>query len=272
MQVHGQSLSSNGVAEGLAKLDRAICFQQWQQAIAITSGLIASPHVSSTYRQELLSFRRQLQGWQTSAVPPNTQASCDRTQSLVLTLAEPEAPQPQPLDWSRALAGLANPRPIIQLDDSFDPIDNIIPPELTASSPDALAAFATPIDTLDGFSVVGDTINRRQQVYSFLARTGDQISLDVDVTRAYVSGDPQLLVFDQSGRLLTQSDQPGPQASIQDLVMPKTDVYFVAVSPQGTTPIFDDQGLIVGWQTAGNTSFDYTLTLTGVTPYQALLP
>ncbi len=271
LQAYGQS-SDNAVTDGLAKLDRAICLQQWQQAIDIISGLIASSNVSSNYRQELLNFRRQLQAWQISSMPPNVQSICDRTLPLVLTLAEPETPPPKPLDWNRALAMLANPRPIIQLDDNFEPTDNLIPPELLTSSPEVLAAFATPIDTLDGFSVVGNSINRRQQVYSFLARMGDRVSLEVDVTRVHMSGNPQLLVFDQSGGLLAESEPTGLQTSIQNLVMPKTDVYFVAVNPQGSTPVLDIQGQIVDWQTSGNTSFDYTLTLTGVTPYQALMP
>lgn len=272
LRVYGQ-LSDNNVTEGLGRLERAICLQQWQQAIDITSGLIASSSVSSAYRQELLSFRRQLQAWQISSMPPNTQASCDRTLPLFLTLAEPETPQPKPLDWNRALSMLGNSRPIIQLDNSFEPTDNLIPAELTANSPTALTAFATPIDTLDGFSVVGNNLNSQPQIYSFLARMGDRVSLEVEVTRTYIAGGaPQLLVFNQSGRLLTQSNPAEIQALIERLVIPETDVYFVAISPQGTTPVLDVQELIVDWQIADNSSFDYTLTLTGVTPYQALMP
>nr|MBX2863588.1 hypothetical protein [Leptolyngbyaceae cyanobacterium MAG.088] len=94
-----------------------------------------------------------------------------------------------------------------------------------------------------------------------------------EVTRTYIAGGaPQLLVFNQSGRLLTQSNPAEIQALIEGLVIPETDVYFVAISPQGTTPVLDVQELIVDWQIADNSSFDYTLTLTGVTPYQALMP
>ncbi len=255
-QAYAQSLPIN-VSEDLARLDRAICLEQWEQAISITSELIAAANVSPTYRHDLLSFRRQLQTWRVNQTPVSTQASCDRALPLFLTLAEPEPSEPQPLDWNRALATLRNPRPIIQLDDGFEPADTIIPPELTVSSPDALADFATPIDTSNGFNVVGGNLNRRPQIYSFLARFGDRLSLETDVTRAYISGDLLLYVFDQSGRLLTQSDSPGLQVSIQDFVIPKTDVYFIAVSPQVTTPILVSQGLIVDWQTFDNTSLDY---------------
>ncbi|MBE9068767.1 hypothetical protein IQ260_19155 [Leptolyngbya cf. ectocarpi LEGE 11479] len=270
--LRAQALSHQVHQATLAQLDRAVCLQQWGQAIDITSRLIASPDVSMTYRQELLRFRRQLQTWQITPVPPITQASCDRTLPLFLPLAEPEAPEPQPLDWYGAIAALRSSRPIIELDDDFDPTVNLIPPELTASSPEVLADFASPIDTTDGFNVVGGRVNRGQQVYSFVARLGDRLSLEADVTRTHIGGETQIFLFDQTGHLLMQSNDIGFQVSMQNVVIPKTDVYFAVVSPQGTTPILDSQGLIVGWQTQdANSSFDYTLTLTGVTPYQALL-
>lgn len=270
-KAYGQPFPTD-ISEGLARLDRAICLQQWEQAIGITSGLMAADNVSPAYRQELLSFRRQLQTWRIDPAPLSTQASCDRTQPLFLTLAEPEPPEPKPLDWNRALAALGSPRPIIQLDNEFEPTDTIIPLELTASSPDALTNFATPIDTSNGFYVVGGGLNRRQQIYSFLARFSDQVSLEADITRARIGGNLQLFIFDQSGRLLIQSSGNSQRESIQDFIIPKTDVYFIAVSPEGTIPVVDNQGIIVDWQTLENASFDYTLTLTGVTPYQALLP
>ena len=271
-QAYGQS-SSVPVSEGLAKLDQALCLQQWEQAIGITSELIAMAGISSVYRQELLHFRRQLQTWSIQSTPPVTQSSCDRTLPLFLSLAEPTAPEPQPLDWNRALATLRNPRPIIQLDHEFEPTDSIIPLELTVNSPDALTNFASPMDTRDGFTVVGGSLDRNQQVYSVLARFGDRVSLEANVTRGDLSSTLKMFLFDQNGRLLVQQTSVGAQASIQDIVIPKTDVYFVAVSPQGTTPLLDSQERLIAWQTTGGTSpLDYTLTLTGVTPYQALLP
>ncbi|MEO0352632.1 MAG: hypothetical protein AAF282_21530 [Cyanobacteria bacterium P01_A01_bin.15] len=268
------------VAPTLVQLDRAICLQQWQQAIDITGGLIASPAVSTAYRQELLDFRRQLQTWRMNPAQPRSQASCDRALSLFIPPAEPDVPQPRPLNWSRALANLRSPRPIIELDEDFEPA--LIPPELTASSPDILLTLATPIDTTDGFNVVGERFDQSHQVYSFLARLGDSVSLDVEVTRAYADGGfPQLFLFDQTGRLLTpqapqdpqeSQDEDGFQTSIQDFVIPKTDVYFAVVSTQDMSPTLNGEGLIVDWEPASGRSFDYTLTLTGVTPYQALIP
>lgn len=269
---NGGALRAQGLSHQvtLNQLDRAVCLQQWGQAIDITSRLIASPDISTTYRQELLRFRRQLQSWQVTPVPPTTQASCDRILPLFLPLAEPEAPEPQPLDWYGAIAALRSSR-LIELDDDFDPAVNLIPPALTASSPEALTDFASPIDTTDGFNVVGGRVNRGPQIYSFVARLGDQLSLDVDVTRTYIGGETQIFLFDQRGHLLMQSNDIGFQVSMQNVVIPKTDVYFAVVSPQGITPIVDSQGLIVGWQTQDASDFDYTLTLTGVTPYQALV-
>ncbi len=271
LRAHGQLLSHQ-ITEGLAQLDRAICLQQWEEAIDITSGLMASSEISSDYRQELLGFRRQLQVWQASALTPQTQSSCDRTQSLFITLDEPAAPEPQPLDWSRALATLANRRPIIQLDSGFEPTSDLIPADLTAQSPELLTNWATPIDTTDGFTVLGGSVNGQQQVYSFLARLGDRISLELDVTRTYTWGESQLWFFDSSGRLLTQSASDSVQTSLQNFAVPKTDVYFVVVSPQSTPPALNTRGLLTDWPISDGTSFDYTLTLTGVTPYQTLLP
>ncbi|MEM1250920.1 MAG: hypothetical protein AAGI69_00710 [Cyanobacteria bacterium P01_H01_bin.21] len=267
-----QAAVHDDVAAGLSRLDYAVCHQQWEQAIAVTSGLMASPHISSDYRQTLLGFRQQLQTWRVSATPPSSQASCDRALPLLLTLAEPDAPQPQPLDWNSALASFRSVRPIIQLDDGFEPTDNIIPQELTDSSPEILTSFATPIDTTDGFSVVGGTLARNQQVFSFLARLGDQVSLEAEVTRSNGPGAPQLWLFDQRGQLLAQSDNDSFQALIPAVAAPQTDVYFAALVPQGSTPILDTQGQIVDWQLSDGAGFDYTLTLTGVTPYQVLVP
>ncbi|MGD1948121.1 MAG: hypothetical protein ACFB14_00540 [Leptolyngbyaceae cyanobacterium] len=267
-----QAAVHDDVATGLSQLDYAVCHQQWEQAIAVTSGLIASPHISSDYRQTLLGFRQQLQTWRVSAMPPSSQASCDRTLPLLLTLAEPDAPQPQPLDWNSALASFRSVRPIIQLDDGFEPTDNIIPPHLTDSSPAILTSFATPIDTTDGFSVVGGTLERNQQVFSFLARLGDPVSLEAEVTRSNGSDAPQLLLFDQRGQLLAQSDNDSLQALIPATAVPQTDVYFVALVPRGSIPVLDTQGQIIDWQLSDSARFDYTLTLTGVTPYQVLVP
>ena len=272
LRAYGQSLPDD-VADSLARLDQSICLQQWGQAIGITSGLIASPNVSATERQGLLNFRRQLRGWQLKPSPAAIQASCDRTSSLFLSLEEPAPPQPQPLDWNRALATLAIREPIVMLNDGAEPTADLIPIELTTGSPDILTDGATPIDTTDGFNVVGGRVNVAQHVYSFLARMGDSPELEVEVTRTLIgSGTPQLFLFDRAGRLLVQSTPDNLQASIQNFVMPTTSVYFAVVTPPETTPILDAQGLIVDWQRSQNSRFDYTLTLTGVTPYQTLLP
>ena len=267
-----QASSYHQVIDDIARLDRAICLQAWDQAIDVTSALIASSDVSSTYRQELLLFRRQLQHLRLNPVPPTIRASCDRTQSLFLTLTESETPGPQPLDWDLALATLNNSRPIIDLDNTYDPLSDLIPAELTAESPETLIDFATPIDTTDGFNVISDRINSSPQVYSFLARRGDLLFLEADVTRTYNQGNFRLLLFDKAGQLLTRSDQSNFHTSVRSYRIPNTDVYFAAVVSEESAPILDRQGYLIEWQANGAKSFDYTLTLTGVTPYQTLLP
>ncbi|MEM9806107.1 MAG: hypothetical protein AAF959_12575 [Cyanobacteria bacterium P01_D01_bin.56] len=275
LQAYGQVTPTSPyrqVVDGLMRLERAICLQTWGEAIDITSELMASPDVSPAYRQELLMFRRQIQHWQLNSVTPTTQTSCDRTVPLFLTLSEPEPLEPQPLNWNRALENLTNSRPIINLDNAYDPLSDLIPAELTENSPGALVDTATPIDTTDGFNVVGGRISWEPEVYSFLARQGDYISLEADVTRASVQSTFRLMLFDQTGKLLIQSEQSDFQTSVQRYRMPKTDVYFAAIMPEEAAPILDSQRRIVGWQPTSNTRFDYTLTLTGVTPYQSLLP
>lgn len=267
---HNAQAQPTRLDDSLTRLNRAVCLEQWNEAIALASGVIALPEISSIYRQEMLSFRRQLQTWRVSPVSPIMQANCDRTLSLFLTLSEPEPPEAQPLDWNRALATLRASRPIIDLDDDYEPA--VIPAEFLANSPEVLTDGVTPIDTADGFNVVGGSINRGATVHSFLARSGDRVSLEVDVTRSRIGGEPQLFLFDQQGQLISQSSIDAPQISVQNVAIPKTDVYFAVVSPQGTAPVLDTQGSIVGWQVTDNSSFDYTLTLTGVTPSQTLLP
>lgn len=274
-QVYGQvsqASSYRQVVDELARLDRALCLQAWEQAIDITSGLMASTHISSTYRQELLLFRRQLQQLPTHAVTSSVQPSCDRTSSLFLELPALEASDPPALNWERALANLNYSRPIISLSTTYDPLANLIPAELTADSPEALTELMTPMDTTDSFSVVGDRISWSPQVYSFLARQGDILSLEADVTRASGQGGVQMLLFDHIGNLLKESELSVIQSSLPNYRIPTTNVYFVAVVSAGTVPVFDLQGQIAEWQPASSRSFDYTLTLMGVTPYQALLP
>ena len=272
-QAQAQSFAHD-VADGLSRLDRAVCLQQWPQAIAITSELIASSNISSEYRQELLSFRRQLQVWQVSPLPPTSQSSCDRTLPLVLTVPEvPVVSAPQPLDWNRALFSLGSTRPIVELDDDFEPMDHLIPATLIANSPEILTAGAIPIDTADGFNVVGGRLSGQHQVYSFLARLGDQVTLEIDATRTYIPGEMQLYVFDHTGQLIAQSDSPTFQGgAAQDFVAPRTDVYFAVVSPQDTRPILNGQNVLLDWQTNASTTVDYTLTLMGVTPYSVFIP
>lgn len=253
-----------------AALEQSLCLRQWSRAVELTGALMAMPDVSATERQNLLAFRTSLEQIRAQQLPVVLPESCDRT--LALTLDVPSAQQAvsQPLDWSRGLALLTYTRPIVQLDVAYDPADDLIPAGLLAESPDILTATAAPIDTADGFSVVA---GRGQQVYSFLGRLGDRVSLDVDILQGSSdTGDSQLFLFDYQGRLVAQNDDDGrgQQSAIVSLPLPYTHAYFAVVAGQATRPILDGAGVLQGWQTAPD-SFSYTLTLTGVTPSQALV-
>jgi hypothetical protein len=270
------------IAQLQTALDRAVCFNQWDQAIEITGVLIGSSMISSDYRSELMGFRRQLEAFSSlqAVVPDNT--SCDRIypQTIaVMPLSATVEDTETGLNWAEAILTLTQPnRRVIQLDTApDDQINPPIPPALLENSPLPLAD-ATPLNTVDGFSVVAGQVGQRHQAYSFLAGLGDRVTLDLDVTRIlpgtlYDNDDSQLFVFDRAGNLMAHNDDDGDsqQSRIADLVIPRTDVYFVVVTSHNNDPLLDPTQLLTGWSEDGGSSFAYTLTLTGVTPAAALL-
>lgn len=58
----------------------------------------------------------------------------------------------------------------------------------------------------------------------------------------------------------------------EEFTAPETNVYFAVVSSLESTPVLDSRDTLVDWQASNSLNFDYTLTLTGVTPYRTLLP
>ncbi|MEO1402019.1 MAG: hypothetical protein AAFV72_12325 [Cyanobacteria bacterium J06635_1] len=276
----GQASPADEAYQQLDALNEAVCFNQWDQAMAITSVLIGSPAISIEYRHTLVEFRRELQqlSEMRAVIPDNT--SCDRIypRTLAVPVQADDTGEPTPIDWGAAIASITTQRgPITQFDDRPEAeVNPSIPPELLTDLPAALAS-ATPIDTTDGFNVVAGQVGTGHETFSFLAGLGNRITLDLDVTRVlpgalYTSDDSQLFIFDRTGRQIAHNDDAdGRQSLIADFVIPKTDVYFVVVTTHDNDPIFGDDQTLVGWDEDGEASFAYTLTLTGVTPSSALL-
>lgn len=263
---------------GLAELDRAICLNDWERAIAVTSGLMALPEVSAAYRSQLISFRQELEHYQTMGMLIPHPSSCDRIYPNTLAVPPEASPAPPPssTDWSVADA-MSPPDPVVQFDPRSEAeINPGIPPALLVEVPQVLQT-ATPLNTVDGFSVVAGQVAEVHQAYAFLARLGDRISLDVDVTQVYPGAiyrndDSQLFLFDRNGVLLAENDDAdGRQSRISDVVIPMTDVYFVVVTSHDNDPLLNQAQTLSGWEEDGGARFDYTLTLTGVTPSTAIL-
>ncbi len=264
----------------LVRLDEAVCFNQWDDAIELTGAILARPDVSAAYRLSLLSFREELIELQAfDAVIPNN-SSCDRTRAL--TLSAPATVQSHAstgLDWQEGIAAITQRnRQVIQLDPTPNElVDPPIPLALLNASPDAFSA-AVPLDTRDGFSVVAGAINpSQQQTYAFVARVGDRVTLDLDVTRIAVDAgitgeDSHLFLFDSTGQLITENDDAdGRQSRIDQLLVLETQVYYVVVASHNNLPILDPNNQLIAWTGTGSTRFDYTLTLTGATPSGAIL-
>jgi hypothetical protein len=182
------------------------------------------------------------------------------------------------LNWNEGVASVTGRRaPVVQLDPRPESeINPPIPVALFDGSTPALLP-STSIDTSDGFNVVAGQVGEYHQVYSFVARLGDRVSLDIDVTRVfpgtlYTNDDSQIYLFDKQGRMLAfNDDADGRQSRLSDVVIPQTDVYFAVVTTHNNTPIWSNQTLS-GWSETGGARFDYTLTLTGLTPSVAILP
>lgn len=264
-----------------AALDRSVCFNQWDQAIDITGALIANPTISSNYRNQLLGFRQELERLNTNQIVIANNSSCDRITPSTLAVAplSETVDENTPLDWDAGIATAAQRnRQIIRLDTRPEAeVNPAIPPELLEGSPLSLRN-AEAIDTIDGFNVVAGQVGQRYQAYSFLAALGDQVTLDLDVTQIlpgtlYTNDDSQLFLFSRSGHLLAQNDDAdGKQSLINNFVIPQTDVYFVVVTSHNNDPVLDSSlQTVIGWDNNGGARFDYTLTLTGLTPSTALL-
>jgi len=256
-------------------LDQAICANDWPRAISLVTMLMAQDETTSSQRNSLLSLRRQLERYQSESVLVTDDIACDRSDPYYLNTALPNTVQTgEPLGWEAAVAE-ATDNQFLTEDIITESVDFALP--VTVTDREGLTP-ATPVDLSQGLNVVSGHVGQGHNVYGFVAGLGDRLEADLNVTRVmtgslYTSDDSQLFIFDRYGNLIAAADDSNnsPQSRISDITIPKTDLYFAVVTTYNNDPILDREGRLTGWQDNGGGRFDYTLTLSGVTPTNALV-
>jgi len=264
------SLAANSPVFALQDaLQLALCLEDRQQAIATLGPLLAHPDIAPADRQRLLRLRHHLE-YLTLAMVEMDQQLCDRTlarylpadfslvadQELLVALGGRRRLPHQQANQAAALehSGIARTEVI----------------DLAPLSP------VTPIDTAAGSGVTAGTVSRGHQVFSFVARAGDQITIDLEVTQIftgtlYTDDDSQLFLFDEQGRLLTENDDfSGLESAILRYSLPRTGTYYVAVTTYNNDPVLDENNVVVDWIGNGGSHIEFVLTVEGVTPPEQL--
>jgi len=256
-------------------LDQAICANNWSTAIRITGQLIAKDETTGEQRSSLLTLRRQLERYRTEGVLVSDVEACDRTDPYLLASNLPTTVQTgNPLGWERAV--------VEATDNQYrtsEVVTESVPFALPVEMGEPLGLTpAEPVDLSRGLNVVSGHVGTGHEVYGFVARRGDRLSASLEVTRVmtgslYTSDDSQLFIFDREGTLIGSADDSSStqQSSIENLVVPNTDLYFAVVTTYNNDPILNREGRLTGWQNNGGGRFDYVLTLSGITPTTSLV-
>lgn len=255
-------------------LDQAICANDWGEAIGIVGRLVADENTGAMERNNLLTLRRQLEQFRTENVLVADAQACDRTDPYFLASPlTPSVQTGQPMSWERAVAEATNN----QYSTEVITEEMALTLPIETGSPAGLTP-AAPVDLSQGLSVVSGHVGPGHEVYGFVAGMGDRIEANLEVTRVmagslYTSDDSQLFIFDRQGNLIAAADDTssGQQSRIEGVIVPRTDVYFAVVTSYNNDPILDRDGRLTGWQDNGGGRFDYTLSLSGVTPTSELV-
>ncbi len=256
-------------------LDQAICANNWSTAIGIIGQLMAKDETTREQRSSLLTLRRQLERYRTEGILVSDIEACDRTDPYLLASNLPATVQTgNPLGWEGAVAE-ATDNQYRTSEFATESVPFALPVEM--GEPLGLTP-AQPVDLSRGLNVVSGHVSTGHEVYGFVARRGDRLSANLEVTRVmtgslYTSDDSQLFIFDRYGTLIGAADDSSStqQASIESLVVPNTDLYFAVVTTYNNDPILTREGLLTGWQDNGGGRFDYVLTLSGITPTTSLV-
>lgn len=276
----GLSGSSPAIAQMIAQsvtsfdLDQAICANDWPRAIGLVTMIMAKDETSSAERSSLLTLRRQLERYQSENILVTDDVACDRADPYYLQSTLPDTVQTgEPLGWENAVIEATENRFSSEI--ITESVDFSLPVEI-GERPGLTPA--TPVDLDQGLSVVSGHVGQGHQVYGFVAGIGDRLDVSLNVTRVmtgslYTSDDSQLFIFDREGNLIAAADDTdnSPQSRISGIAIPKTDLYFAVVTTYNNDPILSPGGQLIGWQDNGGGRFDYTLTLSGITPTSALI-
>lgn len=111
---HAQAQRSDRPIDELYNdLRAAVCMNDWDAALEIMNPMIDSPDITSSYREALIAFRQQIEGWRSSQTAFLNQPQCQeintqRQRSPVPLSREPDetrtttatnpAPSPEPLN------------------------------------------------------------------------------------------------------------------------------------------------------------------------------
>lgn len=254
------------------QLVTAICLEDWPTALDRTSALIATPAIGAQDRADLVAFRHRLQQ------PHQRQAILDAVPNCEAHLAQylEVVPTPTwPLMLERALysvQGLGEP--------DLTP-DQVARQAMANRRADLVDSEPTPIPFLSPARLIGTAVGSGVsagrvsdgvEVFAFVGRQGDRLSVDLDVTRIlpgqrYADDDSQIYLFDSNGYLIAANDDfDGLQSRLNDVTLPQTGIYLLAVTTYNNAPQLGPSNEILGWTGNGGSAIEYTLTLTGLTP------
>jgi hypothetical protein len=93
-----QSAQAQGTVQSLrvqqlyASLQGAVCDNNWNQALGAIAPLMGSPDITPDYRQELVRFRHQLEGWRAARSAVSNVSGCNTaSRPLNITFQQPTA-------------------------------------------------------------------------------------------------------------------------------------------------------------------------------------
>jgi hypothetical protein len=250
-------------------LQLAICLNNWDSAVSLAGSLIASPDLTPAYRENLVDLRNQLQTYQqrNSVIvpPPGCNALVSRNVAA--------APNQDAFEVDSFSELGVDQRPVIP-DQSARQLAAAERAGLTALQDTPISALspALLIQTPTGTGISAGSVAKNVDVFSFLGRENDLVTLEINVTDVlpgslYTDDDSQIFLFDSEGTLLAENDDLSRlQSQIQDFALPATGVYYIAITTYNNDPILDSIRRITGWTGNGGSAVEYTLTVRGLTP------
>ncbi|MEB3288356.1 MAG: hypothetical protein VKI82_00475 [Leptolyngbya sp.] len=256
------------------QIKTAICLSDWATAIDHTSALMALPDLSAQERQDWLNFRRRLQRYQQENLDTQGIPGCAAHLAQYL---DPVPTPSQPLQIDRALdrqAGIPDltPDPLArQINATYRA--GLLDPQPT-NIPELSPALL--LGTSHGTAVTAGSVSAGVEVFSLVGGQGDRVTAAVTVTRILpglydTNDDSQLYLFNSQGYLIASNDNfDGLQSRLNDVPLPSTGLYYLAVTTNDHHPSLSPSGQLIGWIGEGGSFIEYTLTITGLTPSSQL--